>query len=448
MSTAATAKGLIVAAPASGSGKTVVTLGLLRHLRDKGRRVAAAKVGPDYIDPAFHATAGGGPCYNIDLWAMRSATVAATILRLSADADLVVCEGVMGLFDGSLSGEGSTADMAVATGWPVILVVNAQAQGASVAALVRGFATHRADVTIAGVIFNRVGGASHVAILRESCAAALPDIPVLGCIPRDDRLVLPERHLGLIQAGEHPRLDEFLGEAAAMISGHVDVAALTALAASRCGAASSNPPGQAAIPPLGTRIAVACDVAFAFTYPAVLDGWRRDVDIRPFSPLADEAPDPTADAVYLPGGYPELHAGRIAANGRFLEGLRAAAQRGAVVLGECGGYMVMGRGLIDKDGNRHAMAGVLDLESSFAKRRLTLGYRQATLAVDGPLGQAGVGYRGHVFHYASVLDEGGGLPLFQCRDARGQELGPAGLVRGRVMGSFVHLVDRAEPMRS
>lgn len=445
MSPAATAKGLIVAAPASGSGKTVVTLALLRRLRDAGHRIAAAKVGPDYIDPAFHAAASGGACYNIDPWAMRSATVESIIHRIGADADLVICEGVMGLFDGSLSGAGSTADLAAATGWPVILVVNARSQAASAAAVVRGFATHRADVTVAGVIFNRVGGASHADILRESCVAALPDIPVLGCIPRDDRLVVPERHLGLVQAGEHPRLEGFLADAAAMIGQHVDVAATFALAKPWRGAAQPSPIAVSAIPPLGRRIAVASDIAFAFSYPAVIEGWRREVDICPFSPLADEAPDPAADAVYLSGGYPELHAGRLAANRRFLDGLRAAATRGATVFGECGGYMVMGRGLTDSSGERHAMAGLLDLESSFAKRRMNLGYRQVTLAADGPLGQAGAGYRGHVFHYASIVDEGGGQPLFHCQDSRGRKLGPAGRVRGRVMGSFVHLIDRAEP---
>ncbi len=448
MSTAGTAKGLIVAAPASGSGKTVVTLGLLRHLRNTGRRVAAAKVGPDYIDPAFHAAASGGACYNIDPWAMRPGTVAATIRRLNADADLVVCEGVMGLFDGALSGEGSTADLAAATGWPVILVVNARAQAASAAAVLRGFATHRADVTVAGVIFNRVGGAAHAAILRESCTAALPDIPVLGCIPRDERLIVPERHLGLVQAGEHPRLDSFLNDAATMISQHVAVGAMTKLAAPWRDADQPAPMAESAIPPIGSRIAVARDNAFAFSYPAILDGWRREAEISFFSPLADEAPNPTADAVYLPGGYPELHAGRLAANRGFLDGLRAAAQRGAAVLGECGGYMVMGRGLIDSAGECHAMAGLLDLESSFAKRRMNLGYRHVTLAADGPLGQTGAGYRGHVFHYASVVDEGRGQPLFRCQDARGRELGLAGRVRGRVMGSFLHLIDSAGPRRS
>lgn len=447
MSIAGTAKGLIIAAPASGSGKTVVTLGLLRHLRNAGHHIAAAKVGPDYIDPAFHAAASGGACYNIDPWAMRPATVAATVRKLTADADLVICEGVMGLFDGALSGDGSTADLAAATGWPVILVVNARAQAASAAAVLRGFATHRADVAVAGVIFNRVGGAAHAAILRESCAAALPDIPVLGCIPRDDRLIVPERHLGLVQAGEHPRLEDFLGEAAALISQHVAVGALTDLAAPWREADRPVPMADSALPPLGSRIAIARDNAFAFAYPAILDGWRRGAEISFFSPLADEAPDPAADAIYLPGGYPELHAGRLAANRGFLDGLRAAAQRGATVFGECGGYMVMGRGLIDSTGVRHAMAGLLDLESSFAKRRMNLGYRQVTLAAAGPLGSMGTGYRGHVFHYASVIDEGGGQPLFLCRDARGRELGSAGRVRGQVMGSFLHLIDSAEPRR-
>ena len=194
---------------------------------------------------------------------------------------------------------------------------------------------------------------------------------------------------------------------------------------------------------LGQRIAVARDEAFAFAYPLVLDGWRRaGAEILPFSPLADESPSPVADAVYLPGGYPELHAGRLAAARRFIKGLRAAAARGAVVYGECGGYMVLGESLVDADGEAHAMAGLLPLATTFAERGLTLGYRAAQVLAGSPLGPAGTGFRGHEFHYARVLREGGDEALFRCTDARGRDLGPAGRRAGRIMGSFVHLVDR------
>ncbi|MCP5373083.1 MAG: cobyrinate a,c-diamide synthase [Hyphomicrobiales bacterium] len=438
------AAGLVIAAPASGSGKTLVTLGLLRHLAAAGRRVASAKVGPDYIDPAFHAAASGRPCRNLDPWAMAAGTLAAQVAAAAAGAELVVCEGVMGLFDGAVGERGSTADLARRLGWPVVLVVDARAQAASAAALVRGFATHRADLAVAGVVFNRVGGDRHGDILRDAMAADLPHIPVLGCLPRDGDLALPSRHLGLVQALEHPDLETFLDRAAALVGRHLDVDALVALALpTPSTAAAAPPPVPPPLPPLGQRIAVARDAAFAFAYPAVLDGWHRaGAEVLPFAPLDGQAPDPAADAVYLPGGYPELWAGRLAANGAFLAGLAAAAGRGAAVFGECGGYMVLGRGLVDGDGARHAMAGLLALETAFTRPGLRLGYRRARLLAESPLGPAGAAFRGHEFHYATVTAEGPGAPLFACADAAGRDLGTMGLRAGPVLGSFVHLIDR------
>src|SRR6185312_3908794 len=199
------------------------------------------------------------------------------------------------------------------------------------------------------------------------------------------------------------------------------------------------------LPPLGQRIAVARDVAFAFAYPALLEQWRATgAELSFFSPLADEAPSAHADAIYLPGGYPELHAGRLAGNGQFMKGLRAAAARGATIFGECGGYMVLGAGLIDPDGESHAMAALLPLQASFAERRLHLGYRRARLAMDCALGARGAVFRGHEFHYAVVEDEGGGEALFLCEDARGRALGSSGRRAGAVFGSFLHLIDREE----
>jgi cobyrinic acid a,c-diamide synthase len=439
--------GLIISAPASGQGKTVFTLGLLRHLANTGVATASAKVGPDYIDPAFHAAATGRPCINLDLWAMRPQTLDMARAHLARGAQRIVCEGVMGLFDGAVTGEGSTAHLAEVSGWPVILVVDASAQAASAAAVVRGFATHRPAVTVAAVVFNRVGSDAHSEILRQACAEEVPEVAVLGCLPRLADLALPERHLGLVQASEHADLDRILDAAAAMVADHIDVDALLSLARPWSGALESAGDSTAAdavpVPPLGTRIAVASDEAFAFRYPLVLDGWRHQgAEIAFFSPLADEAPDAAADAVYLPGGYPELHAAKLAANSRFLDGLTAAAGRGAVVLGECGGYMVLGDGLIDGAGARHAMAGLLPLVTSFAEPKLHLGYRRAVLAAAGPLGAAGAAFRGHEFHYADVASQDPGEPLFTCSDARGRDLGPTGQARDRVMGSFIHLIDR------
>jgi cobyrinic acid a,c-diamide synthase len=439
------ASGLIVAAPSSGSGKTVVTAAVLRALCRGGVRVAPFKVGPDYIDPAFHAAASGRPCHTLDPWAMRPAMLARVLDAVGREADLVIGEGVMGLFDGASDGTGSTADLAALTGWAVVLVVDARGQGASVAALLRGFLTHRTDVEVAGVIFNRVGSADHGAML---CDAVAPlSLPVLGAVPRTAALTLPERHLGLVQAGEQEDLGAFLDGAADVVGRHVDLDGLGALARPAIAVASDDagPPG---VPLLGQRVAVARDTAFAFIYPALVEDWRAaGAEVRFFSPLADEAPADDADAVYLPGGYPELHAGRLAANARFMAGLRAAAARGAAVYGECGGYMVLGDGLVDAGGARHAMAGLLPLETSFAERRLHLGYRAVRQLADSPIGGVGESWRGHEFHYATILREGPAPRLFAAADARGRALGEAGLAVGRVCGSFVHLIDRAAPAK-
>ena len=434
--------GLVIAAPASGSGKTTLTLGVLRALRERGVRVAGAKVGPDYIDPGFLAAAAGRPAPNLDAWAMRQSTIGALLADL-ADAELVVVEGVMGLFDGiGAAGAGSTADLAQLLGWPVVLVLDARGTAASAAAMLRGFVAHRPSLTVAGVIANRVGGAGHAAVIDQACAIACPHVRRLGAVPRDATLALPERHLGLVPAREHGALEDFVARAGARVAQHIDLAALTALAAP---ALEPIPEDDApGLPPLGQRIAIADDAAFAFRYPHLIAGWRRaGADIVPFSPLADAAPDPNADAIYLPGGYPELHAGRLAGNRRFLDALRAAARRGGAIYGECGGYMVLGRALIDAAGAAHAMADLLPLTTSFAARKLHLGYRAATLLADGALGAAGTRLRGHAFHYASVIDEGPGAALFEATDAHGQDAALAGRVSGTVAGSFIHIIDRA-----
>ncbi len=431
--------GLLIAAPASGQGKTLVTLGLLRAFRKQGVSVRSAKIGPDYIDPGFHAAASGAPSVNLDLWAMRPETLAGA-LALQGDADLIIAEGVMGLFDGAAGETGSSADAAERFGLPVILVVDAGAQGPSAAAVVRGFHRHRDGLSIAGVIFNRIGSGRHASLVKDAMTRRLPGVPVLGCVPRDAGLETPSRHLGLVQARERGDLETFIERASELMTAHLRLDALRALAAP----VSTPPPVEPspAIPPLGQRIAVAEDDAFSFTYRHLLEGWRRaGAELAPFSPLADEAPDETADAVYLPGGYPELHAGRLAGNRRFLDGLRRGAEAGTAIFGECGGYMVLGDVLTDAGGVEHAMAGLLPVETSFAGRRLRLGYRLAALLTDSPLGPRGAQFRGHEFHYAKVIRETGAAPLFDVEAADGGSREAAGLARGSVAGSFIHLID-------
>ena len=442
MGNALTRSGLILAAPSSGSGKTVVTLGLLAALKRDGVAASSLKAGPDYIDPVFHACATGRPCYNLDPWAMRGETTVGALMQAGAGADLLVVEGVMGLFDGATLDKGSTADIAKLTGWPVVMVVDSRAQGASAAAAVLGFDRFDPDVNIAGVIFNRVGSEKHQRVIRQAMDRVLPDVPVLGMIPWQVDLELPSRHLGLVQAGEHPDLADLIARAGAIVTQYVDLAAVRALA-TEWRAKGVNPAPAHPLAPLGQRIAVARDEAFAFAYPLTLDGWRNQgAELSFFSPLDDETPDANADAVFLPGGYPELHAYRLASADRFMDGLRAAAKAGKAVYGECGGYMVLGRGMQDADGTNHAMAGLLPLGTSFETRKLHLGYRRLVQIADTPLGRLHGKFRAHEFHYATLTSEGPGSHLFDVTDSEGTKLGPMGQAVGNVFGSFMHLIDR------
>ena len=434
--------GLIIAGTASGVGKTTATLGIVRALTRGGLAVACAKVGPDYIDPAYLRAASKRPAYNLDSWAMRPESLAETLGALAARADLIIAEGVMGLFDGiGSAGAGSTAELALLLGWPVLLVLDARGSSASLAATLSGFARHRSGLELAGYIVNRVGSIDHADVITAACQDACSWLALIGCLPRAEHLALPSRHLGLVQAAERPDLDSFLEEAADLAERHLDLDALIGMARP-----PRSPPlgAERRPPPLGQRIAIAADEAFAFCYPRLLDGWRAaGAALYPFSPLADEPPDKSADAVYLPGGYPELHAGRLAGNHLFLDGLAQAAKRGAAIYGECGGYMVLGEALIDADGMQHKLAGLLPLVTSFADRHLQLGYRRARLAADCALGARGTQFRGHEFHYAAVMREGPGEKLFEASDALGRRSFAAGLRQGSVMGSFIHLIDRA-----
>ena len=298
------APGLVIAATQSSSGKTLVTLGLIRALTRRGLTVASFKVGPDYIDPAFHLAAGAVRCPNLDSWAMQLPTLARLAEAAAHDVDLVVGEGVMGLFDGGPEGRGSTADVASLLGLPVVLTVDAKGMGQSVAALAAGFAEFRDDVDVTGVICNRTGGPRHDQLLAEALDARLPGLR-LGALPLDGRLKLPSRHLGLVQARERD-LEPLIEQAGHLVEAHLDLDRIEALAAPMA-LAAFGPPG-AILPPPGQRIALADDDAFAFVYAAVVEGWRRaGASIHPFSPLADEAPDDDADAVILPGEIGRAH---------------------------------------------------------------------------------------------------------------------------------------------
>jgi cobyrinic acid a,c-diamide synthase len=437
--------GLIIAAPASGNGKTTLTLALLAALRRRGRVVQPYKCGPDYIDPAFHAIAADRASFNLDSWALARDRFDA-LLTLADDADLALAEGVMGLFDGvalpGAWGNGSTADVAVATGWPVVLVIDVTGQAQSAAAVALGFARYRENVDIAGVILNKVASDRHAALVRDGFARV--GVAVFGAIKRDAALTLPERHLGLVQAQEDSALEDRLTALADLVERNVDITALEAIA--RPARDPRQPNAAARITPPGQRIALARDAAFSFVYPHLIEGWRAaGAAIIPFSPLADQPPDPSCDVAWLPGGYPELHAGTLATASHFTKGMRDFAQT-KPVHGECGGYMTLGTGLIDAAGHRHAMLGLIGLETDFAQPRLHLGYRTATLLTPIPGHSAGHMLRGHEFHYARVAaqpDE----PLAEIRDASGVATPETGSRRGQVTGSFFHMVDVVEDIR-
>jgi cobyrinic acid a,c-diamide synthase len=441
--------GLIIAAPRSGAGKTTVTLGLLRALRRRGLAVQPFKCGPDYIDPAFHEVAAGHPSYNLDSWAMGAGLIAALAATASMDAEISVVEGVMGLFDGAAargqSGSGTTADLASLLGWPVVLVLDVTGQTETAAAVALGCAGYRDDIDIAGVILNRVASARHLALIAPAFERI--KLPVFGAVLRDERIALPERHLGLVQAREIAAIDQHLDRFADVVDAAVDVDAIRRSARSaKVFPATSDErsnESQHHLPPPGQRIALAQDRAFSFMYPHLLRQWRRaGAEIIPFSPLADEAPDDSADAVWLPGGYPELHAGTLASAHSFRAGLRTLAERSIPIHGECGGYMVLGRGLEDADGRRHEMTGLLGLETSFLERKLHLGYRRARLQRDCSLGANGTEVFGHEFHYASTVSVNGDS-LVDCRDASGIKVPEQGARQGSTTGTFIHVIDGA-----
>ncbi len=425
------ADGIVIAAPASGSGKTLVTLALLRALTRQGVKVASAKVGPDYIDPRFHEAATGRACFNLDGWAMSPALAASLAAEIGSGASLTLIEGVMGLFDGPETGRGSTADLAEDLKLPIVLVVDCSHQAQSIAALVHGFRSLRPTLSVPAVILNRIASPRHEDILRQ--ALGNMEVTVLGAVPRDSGLVLPSRHLGLVQASEHEDLKNFLDRAADAVAQHIDIDRLLKLACP----ISSTPP-QNVLPPLGQHIAIARDEAFAFLYPHLLTGWRRaGAELSFFSPLADEAPSAHADAIFLPGGYPELHAGRLAEAATFVTALRSIAAKDRLIYGECGGYMVLGQALIDAEGAEHAMTGLLPVTTSFARRKLHLGYRR--LAHDGALPFPAT-LKGHEFHYSTIARQDDATPLFRAEDAAGRDLGPMGQRRNRVMGSYAHVI--------
>jgi cobyrinic acid a,c-diamide synthase len=435
-----TARALIIGAPRSGSGKTSVTIGLLRAFQRRGVEVRGIKTGPDYIDPGFHEAATRLPGLNLDSWAMAPDLLRHLAREQAEDAELILIESAMGLFDG-IVGEpnrsGAASDLARLFGLPVLLVLDVSGQSQTAAAIACGFMNYDRDVKMAACILNRAGSERHRKLSGEAIEAL--GLPVVGTVLRDPTLVLPERHLGLVQASEHPEMDAHIDRLADAMEHSLDLDAIFAAAKPFDIPAGST---EKALQPPGQRIALAEDAAFTFLYPHVKREWRAmGAEIVAFSPLADEAPPADCDICWLPGGYPELHAGRLATAENFKAGLQAFSAA-KPVHGECGGYMVLGETLEDADGVIHSMTGLLSHSTSFAKRKMNLGYRQARLLAPCAIGTAGDTVRGHEFHYARVTEPGSDRPLAMIADGRGVELGLAGGWRGLVTGTFFHAIAR------
>lgn len=424
--------GVIIAAPSSGSGKTTITLGLLRWLKNRGYDVRSAKAGPDFIDPPFHQAASGKPCVNLDAWAMGPEQLKA--LAFGQNCELLVVEAMMGLFDGAADGNGSAADLAHMLGLNVILVVDASHQSHSIAALASGFIHFDQRINVTGIILNRVKSKRHELMLRNALTSL--GISVVGVVYEREDIALPSRHLGLVQAQEHLGLEDFLNIAAEHVGQSCDEVPLFD-AFSEVNFDGDYRCRNGMMELQGKHIAVAHDACFSFVYAHLLAEWNAVANkVSFFSPLNNEGPALGAEFVYLPGGYPELFTAGLENADRFKERMACLAEDGVTIYGECGGYMVLGQSITDATGNVFAMCGLLDLETSFQNPERHLGYRNVVAKSEGLINGR---FKAHEFHYSSVLSETG-EPLFEVWDARGNALGRAGLKRNNVMGSFMHLI--------
>jgi cobyrinic acid a,c-diamide synthase len=431
---------LVVAGTHSGVGKTTVATGLMAALRAAGHRVAGAKVGPDFIDPGYHALATGRPSRSLDPWLSGPELVPALAGRAGDGADVLVVEGVMGMFDGSGDGTpASTADVAVALDAPVVLVVDAWAMAQSAAAVVRGFATHDPRVRLAGVVLNNVASDGHEAMLRKALAPV--GIPVLGVLRRDDRLVWRERQLGLVPVAEGgPEVRSGMSVLAAVVAAGCDLAAVVGAARSGVTRVVPEVPMPEPVAGAPVRIALATGKAFSFTYPDNVEALTAaGAELVPFDPLDDAALPDGCRGLVAGGGFPEVFAEGLAENGSLLDDVRRRVVDGLVVWAECGGLLWLAGEL---DGR--PMAGALPVTARMTDR-LTLGYRSGRTTVDSPLGPTGTGVRGHEFHYSVTEPAGDALDLAGVFGA-----GATGFATPTLLASYlhVHLASRPDLARA
>ncbi|MFP4475311.1 MAG: cobyrinate a,c-diamide synthase [Desulfatibacillaceae bacterium] len=428
--------GLVIAAPASGSGKTTVTLGMLAALTRRGMRVSPFKVGPDFIDPGHHSRVTGRTSRNLDGWMLDEATNRGIFARGAKDADIAVVEGVMGLFDGydGRSESGSTAQTARWLGLPVLLVVDARSMARSFAALVKGFTEFDPACRFCGVVANNVGSPRHLEYLREAMEA-LPDVPLLGGIPGNAEIAIPERHLGLYTADDYALGEDTMQGLAALVEGNMD---LDALLASLPRVAPGSEELNTAEPTV--RLGVARDRAFCFYYEDNLDALRlAGCEIVPFSPIRDATVPDGLHGLYFGGGYPELFAGALAANEPMKKSVRDLCQAGMPIYGECGGFMYLSEKLVTREGAEHAMCGIFPFITAMQGKLASLGYREVRMLDDTPLGPAGATLRGHEFHYSRMAEApGGAREVYGATDRAGNDRGCPGWMVKNCVGSYVH----------
>ncbi|ORT99540.1 Cobyrinic acid A,C-diamide synthase [Anaerovibrio sp. JC8] len=429
---------VVIAATKSGSGKTTIVTGLLAALKQKGLKVQPYKVGPDYIDPGYHRLASGQPSHNLDSWLMPKETMKEVFALSAARSELAVIEGVMGLYDGGSKGISSTAEIARLLEAPVVLVIDCKSMGASAAALALGFKMYDKDVKLAGVILNRLGSDNHERIIREALEQL--DIPVLGAVRRNDELIMPERHLGLLPVEENQEQEiiDRMGEA---MASQIDVEAVINIG--RQAPPMQVPEHQADDGDLSrVRIGIARDEAFSFYYPEsirILE--EKGAEIVEFSPLNDSSL-PQVDGLIFGGGFPEMFAEQLSNNKELIADIREAAAKGMPVYAECGGFMFLSKAMEDFDGKVFPMCDILPCRVKMNKKLQMVGYVSAQLQGDSILGKQGTVIKGHEFHFSTEDEDGGKTDaqrafLFTRSRNGAQYLG--GYSKGNVLGSYLHL---------
>jgi cobyrinic acid a,c-diamide synthase len=443
---------LVIAGTHSGVGKTTVTLAILSALKARGRRVQAFKVGPDFIDPGHHTLATDRPSRNLDGWMLAPDVNLDTFRRATADADVAIIEGVMGLFDGSspVNEVGSTAEMAKRLGAPVLLVIDGSAMARSAAAMAQGFARFDPELKVAGILFNRVGSDGHYRLLKEAVEATT-DLKVVGYFLPDEQLAIGDRHLGLVTAIEQGAGDRYerLGAAAEAM---LDLDLIEALARAavddvrgEAQGGSSTPRASPVTPHEPVRVGLAYDPAFCFYYAENLERLEEEgATLVPFSPTHDRAL-PDVDLLYLGGGYPELYAAALAGNTSMKEAIKAFAAAGGPIYAECGGLMYLLRAIRDFEGRSHEMVGLFPAMAVMQRSGMTLGYREVEVTTPCLLGAAGTKVRGHEFHYSALFVEGPLDYAVRLTDARGHVCGKDALVTGRVAALYTHLHFASQP---